>query len=107
MKNAGLGTALAAALVACAAILLVLIPVAIALFQPVLPLAWMGGVAGTVGQVFNNSGISNAATVSRLLLPTDGLWRADSRLRGHPSRASLFGRSPLATNHPGDLSSRG
>jgi len=37
--------------------------------------AWIGGVAGTIGDVFNNGGIRNAGTVSQLLLPTDALWR--------------------------------
>ena len=38
-------------------------------------LAWIGGIAGAIGQVFGNAGISNAGTVSQLLLPTDALWR--------------------------------
>lgn len=38
-------------------------------------LAWIGGIAGTVGQVFGNAGIENAGTASQLLLPTDALWR--------------------------------
>ena len=37
--------------------------------------AWIGGVAGTLGDVFNNAGIRNAGTVSQLILPTDALWR--------------------------------
>jgi ABC-type transport system involved in multi-copper enzyme maturation permease subunit len=37
--------------------------------------AWIGGIAGTIGEVFNNAGIRNAGTVSQLLLPTDALWR--------------------------------
>ncbi len=37
--------------------------------------AWIGGIAGTVGQVFGNSAIANAGTASQLLLPTDALWR--------------------------------
>ena len=37
--------------------------------------AWIGGIAGAIGQVFGNAGISNAGTVSQLLLPTDALWR--------------------------------
>jgi Cu-processing system permease protein len=38
-------------------------------------LSWIGGIAGAIGQVFNNVGIANAGTVSQLLLPTDALWR--------------------------------
>ena len=37
--------------------------------------AWIGGIAGTIGDVFHNSGIRNAGTISELLLPTDALWR--------------------------------
>jgi ABC-2 type transport system permease protein len=37
--------------------------------------AWIGGIAGAIGQVFGNAGIANAGTVSQLLLPTDALWR--------------------------------
>jgi ABC-type transport system involved in multi-copper enzyme maturation permease subunit len=37
--------------------------------------AWMGGIAGTIGAVFQNAAIQNAGTVSTLILPTDALWR--------------------------------
>ena len=37
--------------------------------------AWIGGIAGTIGDVFHNTGIRNAGTISQLLLPTDALWR--------------------------------
>ena len=77
IEDAGLGTVLAAALVACAALLLVLIPVAIALFQPVLPLAWMGGVAASFGAALG--GVKLLAIA----------WAAGARLlRPHPAPAS-------------------
>jgi ABC-type transport system involved in multi-copper enzyme maturation permease subunit len=38
--------------------------------------AWMGGIAMGFGEAFNNSTITNIGLGSRLLLPTDGLWRA-------------------------------
>jgi hypothetical protein len=77
MEDAGLGMGLAAVLVACAAILLPLIPVAIALFQPVLPLAWMGGVAATFGAALG--GVKLLAIA----------WAAGARLlRPHPAPAS-------------------
>ena len=77
MEDAGLGTALAAAMVACGAILLVMIPVAIALFQPVLPLAWMGGVAASFGAALG--GVKLLAIA----------WGAGARLlRPHPAPAS-------------------
>ncbi len=37
--------------------------------------AWIGGIAGAIGEVFGNAAITNAGTVSQLLLPTDALWR--------------------------------
>jgi ABC-type transport system involved in multi-copper enzyme maturation permease subunit len=37
--------------------------------------AWIGGIAGAIGEVFGNAAITNAGTISQLLLPTDALWR--------------------------------
>ncbi|MDQ6883014.1 MAG: ABC transporter permease [Candidatus Dormibacteraeota bacterium] len=36
--------------------------------------AWIGGIALTIGQVFQNDTIINIGLSSRLLIPTDGLW---------------------------------
>ena len=36
--------------------------------------AWIGGIALLIGQVFNNDTIINIGVGSRLLIPTDGLW---------------------------------
>jgi len=38
-------------------------------------IAWIGGIAGSIGEAFNNAGIQSAGTVSALVLPTDALWR--------------------------------
>jgi hypothetical protein len=38
-------------------------------------ITWIAGVAGAVGAVLNNGPIEATGTVSRLLLPSDGLWR--------------------------------
>ncbi len=38
-------------------------------------LAWIAGVASGIGAVLNNDTLVHAGTVSRLLVPTDGLWR--------------------------------
>lgn len=38
-------------------------------------ITWIAGVAGAVGTVLNNGPIEATGTVSRLLLPSDGLWR--------------------------------
>lgn len=37
--------------------------------------AWMAGVVGGFGIAFNNPVVMHVGTVSRLVLPTDGLWR--------------------------------
>jgi ABC-2 type transport system permease protein len=37
--------------------------------------AWLGGVVGAIGAAFDNTAISNVGAASRLLLPSDGLWR--------------------------------
>ena len=38
-------------------------------------IAWMGGIVGGVGAAFNNATITHVATATKLILPTDGLWR--------------------------------
>ena len=38
-------------------------------------MAWIGGIVGGIGTAFGNQAIENVAIVSRLLLPTDALWR--------------------------------
>jgi ABC-type transport system involved in multi-copper enzyme maturation permease subunit len=36
---------------------------------------WVAGVVGGVGNALGNDGVARVGTVSRMLLPTDGLWR--------------------------------
>ena len=36
---------------------------------------WIAGVVGSVGEALNNDSVAQVGTVSRMLLPTDGLWR--------------------------------
>jgi ABC-type transport system involved in multi-copper enzyme maturation permease subunit len=36
---------------------------------------WVAGVVGSVGEIIGNEGVTRVGTVSRMLLPTDGLWR--------------------------------
>lgn len=38
-------------------------------------IAWMGGIVGGVGAAFNNETITHVGTATKLILPTDGLWR--------------------------------
>lgn len=37
--------------------------------------AWVGGIVGGIGTALNNDALRTAGTISRLVLPTDGLWR--------------------------------
>jgi ABC-type transport system involved in multi-copper enzyme maturation permease subunit len=37
--------------------------------------AWVAGVVGGVGTALGNPGVTRVGTVSRIVLPTDGLWR--------------------------------
>ena len=38
-------------------------------------LGWIGGIVGGVGLVLNNDTAKHVGTVTRLILPTDGMWR--------------------------------
>ncbi len=38
-------------------------------------ITWIAGVAGAVGTVLDNGPIAAVGTITRLLLPSDGLWR--------------------------------
>ncbi|GAC1364458.1 MAG: hypothetical protein NVSMB32_07030 [Actinomycetota bacterium] len=38
-------------------------------------LAWMGGIAVALGQALNNHGIATVGNLTRLIMPSDGLWR--------------------------------
>jgi hypothetical protein len=38
-------------------------------------IAWIGGIVGGIGSAFDNAAITHVGTVTRLILPTDGLWR--------------------------------
>ena len=45
---------------------------------------WIAGVVGGIGEALGNDGVAQIGSVSRMLLPTDGLWRgamAPSRTR--------------------------
>jgi ABC-type transport system involved in multi-copper enzyme maturation permease subunit len=38
-------------------------------------LVWIAGIAGSIGELLNNETLVRVGVVTRLLLPTDGLWR--------------------------------
>lgn len=38
-------------------------------------IAWIGGIVGGIGVAFDNATITHVGTATKLILPTDGLWR--------------------------------
>ena len=72
-------------------------------------LAWMAGVMGGVGEVFNNDVLRGAGFVSHLILPSDVLWRGaagaltppeDILSAGGIANAALYKFSPFSGAPP-------
>lgn len=59
---------------------------------------WIAGVVGGVGTVLGNAGVERVGTVSRILLPTDGLWRGTMNSFQDPSLLGQF--SEAFEGHP-------
>ena len=53
--------------------------------------AWVAGVVGGVGTALGNDGVERVGTFSRMLLPTDGLWRGAMYAFQDPALAALGG----------------
>jgi ABC-type transport system involved in multi-copper enzyme maturation permease subunit len=111
----------AAALALLAAQTVVLLTLALLLSTAISPMAsgvvavglfgatWVAGVVGGIGLALGNDGVARVGTVSRMLLPTDGLWRGamhafqdpallaqlDSSFDGHP----FLSTAPLTTTY--------
>jgi ABC-type transport system involved in multi-copper enzyme maturation permease subunit len=52
---------------------------------------WVAGVVGGVGASLGNESVERVGTVSRVLLPTDGLWRGAMHAFQDPSALLQFG----------------
>jgi ABC-type transport system involved in multi-copper enzyme maturation permease subunit len=52
---------------------------------------WVAGVVGGVGASLGNEAVARVGTVSRVLLPTDGLWRGAMHAFQDPSALLQFG----------------
>ncbi len=52
---------------------------------------WVAGVVGGLGQAFGNDGMARVGTISRILLPTDGLWRGAMHAFQDPAAFAQFG----------------
>src|SRR5215207_7022651 len=61
---------------------------------------WIAGVVGGVGAALGNEGVARVGTVSRMLLPTDGLWRGAMRALQDPSAVTQFGGPALEGGFP-------
>ena len=53
---------------------------------------WIAGVVGGIGEALGNEGVARVGTVSRMLLPTDGLWRGAMHALPGPDRARAVRR---------------
>ena len=52
---------------------------------------WVAGVVGGIGEALANEGVARVGTVSRVLLPTDGLWRGAMHAFQDPSALAGLG----------------
>jgi ABC-type transport system involved in multi-copper enzyme maturation permease subunit len=52
---------------------------------------WIAGVVGGIGASLDNASVERVGTVSRMLLPTDGLWRGAMHAFQDPSALVEFG----------------
>jgi ABC-type transport system involved in multi-copper enzyme maturation permease subunit len=59
---------------------------------------WVAGVVGLVGEALGNDGVAQVGTVSRMLLPTDGLWRGAMHAFQYPGLLAQLG--PAFNDNP-------
>lgn len=52
---------------------------------------WIAGVVGAIGASLGNDAVARVGTVSRMILPTDGLWRGAMRAFQDPTALVEFG----------------
>jgi ABC-type transport system involved in multi-copper enzyme maturation permease subunit len=56
---------------------------------------WIAGVVGGIGAALDNAAVARVSAVSRVLLPTDGLWRGAMNAFQDPSALVEFGGSDV------------
>ena len=65
---------------------------------------WIAGVVGSVGEALGNESVAQAGVVSRILLPTDGLWRGAMNAFQDPTLLTQLGpevgQSPFLSEAP-------
>ena len=52
---------------------------------------WIAGIVGTIGELLGNDGVARVGTISRMLLPTDGLWRGAMHAFQDPTVLAVYG----------------
>ena len=53
--------------------------------------AWIAGIVGMIGELLGNDGVARVGTISRMLLPTDGLWRGAMHAFQDPTVLAVYG----------------
>jgi ABC-type transport system involved in multi-copper enzyme maturation permease subunit len=93
----------AAALALLAAQTIVLLTLAVLLSTVISPMAsgvvavglfcttWVAGVVGGIGAALGNDAVARVGIISRMLLPTDGLWRGAMNGFQDPAALAVFG----------------
>jgi ABC-2 type transport system permease protein len=61
---------------------------------------WIAGVVGGIGDALGNEGVARVGTVSRMLLPTDGLWRGAMHALQDPIAVAQFGGPAVEGGFP-------
>jgi ABC-type transport system involved in multi-copper enzyme maturation permease subunit len=61
---------------------------------------WIAGVVGGLGAAFDNQGLARVGAVSRMLLPTDGLWRGAMNAFQDPTALAQFGAEAIEGGVP-------
>jgi ABC-type transport system involved in multi-copper enzyme maturation permease subunit len=61
---------------------------------------WIAGVIGGIGEALANEGVARVGTVSRMLLPTDGLWRGAMHALQDPIAVAQFGGPAVEGGFP-------
>jgi hypothetical protein len=52
---------------------------------------WVAGVVGGIGGALGNEGVERVGTISRIILPTDGLWRGAMNAFQDPTALAQMG----------------
>jgi ABC-type transport system involved in multi-copper enzyme maturation permease subunit len=61
---------------------------------------WIAGVVGGIGEALGNEGVAQVGTISRMLLPTDGLWRGAMHAFQDPIGLTQFGDPAVEGGFP-------